>query len=86
MIMIKTISFGLKVIMKSLTENAELSFRKDMSALMALMGITKHELAEMLGCTRQTVTKMYSHPFSVSGRYILMVQEYLKREERKRYQ
>ena len=35
--------------MKSLTENAELSFRKDMSALMALMGITKHELAEMLG-------------------------------------
>ena len=86
MIMIKTISFGLKVIMKSLTENAELSFRKDMSALMALMGITKHELAEMLGCTRQTVTKMYSDPFSVSGRYILMVQEYLKREERKRYQ
>ena len=72
--------------MKSLTENAELSFRKDMSALMALMGITKHELAEMLGCTRQTVAKMYSDPFSVSGRYILMVQEYLKREERKRYQ
>ena len=86
MIMIKTIAFGLKVIMKSLTENAELSFRKDMSALMALMGITKHELAEMLGCTRQTDAKMYSDPFSVSGRYILMVQEYLKREERKRYQ
>lgn len=72
--------------MKSLTENAELSFRKDMSALMALMGISKYELAEMLGCTRQTVSKMYNEPFSVSGRYILMVQEYLKREERKRYQ
>ena len=72
--------------MKSIVENAAIAFRKDLNDLKAITGWKQAEIAQLLGCTRQTVSKLYNDPFSVNGRYILLVQEYLRREERKRYE
>lgn len=70
---------------KSIVENAEISFRMQFSNLKDITGMDNSELADLLGCSRSTVSKIYSDPLSVNGKYILLVQEYLKREERKRY-
>lgn len=71
---------------KSIVENAEISFRKDFASYKAITGKSNAEIAKMLGCSENTVSRMYNDPLSVVGRYILMIQEHLRREERKRYE
>lgn len=70
--------------MKSMVEKATTAFKIQFSSLKAITGMNNEDIAKLLGCGITTVSRMYNNPFSVSGRYILMVQEYLRREEKKR--
>lgn len=72
--------------MRSLVENAQISFKQQVANLKIDMGLNNEGLAKLLGCSTKTVGRLVDDPFTVSGRYILMVQEYLRKEERKRYE
>lgn len=69
---------------KSLTENAKIDFLIKLDALKRITGSDDNDIAKLLGCSLKTVGNMRSDPFSTSGRYILMVQAYYDREERRR--
>lgn len=72
--------------MKTVVENAEITFRQQFASYKAITNKSNKDIAEMLGCSLQTVSNMYAHPFTVCGKYILLIQEYLKKEQRKRYE
>lgn len=70
---------------KTVVENAQIEFRNQLAMLKNITGKDDEELALLLGCTSRTITKMRNEPFTVSGKYILLVQTYLKREEARRW-
>lgn len=71
--------------MKTLVENAQITFRQQLASLQAITGLDNKGLAELLGCDVATVSHLRNRPLTVSGRYILLVQEHLRREEMRRY-
>lgn len=72
--------------MKTTLENAAISFRVALNDLKAITGKNNKEVAELIGCSAQTISNAYNDPLSASGRIILLIQEHLKKEERKRYE
>lgn len=69
---------------KSIADNAKIDFQISLDSLKRIRGYDDQELADMLGCSRKTIVNMRKDPFSVSGRWILMVQGYLNKENTKR--
>lgn len=69
----------------NIEKNAEISFRKSYSALKAITGRTDSDMAELLGVSRQTLSKLMKNPLHGSSRNVLLIQEHLRQEERKRY-
>lgn len=67
----------------SASKSATVRFRNEMDCLMNYMDLDNAGLAKLLGCSLPTICNMRSDPLSVSGKYILMVQEYLRRERKK---
>lgn len=72
--------------MKTVTQTAQISFRADISRLKALTGMNNIELGKLLGCSDQTISNIYKNPLTASGKYVLLIQEYLRREEKKIYE
>lgn len=71
--------------MKTVTQTAQINFRADISRLKALTGMNNIELGKLLGCSDQTISNIYKNPLTASGKYVLLIQEYLRREEKKIY-
>lgn len=69
--------------MNTAVKNAEIAFRIQVEKLKALKGLSNRELAELLGVSDRTVSLMLKKPLSTSSKNILLVQEYLRREEKK---
>lgn len=72
--------------MKTVTQTAQINFRADISRLKALTGMNNIELGKLLGCSDQTISNIYKNPLTASGKYVLLIQEYLRREEKKIYE
>lgn len=69
---------------KSMTENACIDFRIQLSSLKAITGYSDKKLAEYIGCSVRTLEKMRASPLEVSGKYILMTQALLAKEDARR--
>lgn len=70
---------------KSIAENAKIDFVIKLNGLKTMKGFNSDdELAKFLDCSRRTISNMRSDPFSVSGKYILMVQGYFDKENERR--
>ncbi len=71
--------------MKTIVENSVISFKIALESYKCIKGYSDEQLAEDLGCSTQTVSNLRKDPFSVSGRYILLLLEKLKMAEKRRY-
>ena len=69
---------------RTLSENAKLDFLIKLEGLKHMIGRGDRGLAEKLGCSAKTVSNMRADPFSVSGKYILMVQALYNKENERR--
>lgn len=70
---------------KTTLENAVIDFKNVISQLKNITGFSNAELAELIGCSEPTVSRMINDPLSVSGKYILAVQGWLKKKEKERW-
>lgn len=71
--------------MKSITEFAEIEFKKQIAEYKAITGATNLDIAKLLGIDPATVSRMWNNPLSTSGKNVLLMQAYLEKERRKLY-
>lgn len=69
---------------KSLSQNVCIDFQCDLADLEVVTGWDDATLAKHLNCCEKTISNMRQDPFSVSAKYILLVQGLLQRENSKR--
>ena len=69
--------------MVSAEKAAERRFRGELGELKSRAGWTNRDVADALGCSEPTVVAMMKEPGKVTGRYILIIQELLRRDKAK---
>lgn len=69
---------------KSMIENARIDFITKLFQLEKITNKSGKALADYIGCSEPTLSRMRSDPGGVSGRWILIVQELHRKEDERR--
>ncbi len=69
---------------KTLLQNAVIDFQNQLACLKNITGYNDKKLAEYIGCSERTLSKMRRSPLEVSGKYILFTQALLAKEDARR--
>ena len=70
---------------KSIAANAKIDLLNTLDALENITGLKGKKLADMIGCSEHTLSRMRTDPMSVSGKWILTVQALHAKEEKNRW-